>query len=293
MKDPAVEPTETTEGKTEGSHCGVCGEVLKAQESIPALGKPEEPGHKHTYESTVKKKPTCIEPGVKIFICSCGEKYTEEISALNHRYMEKCIPATMKADGKLQQICSICSDIKSETVIESPRKITWSQTDFTYDGKTKAPTVIIKDRKDRRLISGRDYQINYPAGRKKPGIYTVVLKFCGNYSGSVMETFMIRPQAAFLKKIAAKSRGIQVKWKKQETPIDGYQIQYSTNKDFKGRTAKITAVPKNASAKKILNLKAKKKYYVRIRTYKDVKVNGKNRTLYSDWSGRKTAVAKK
>ena len=293
VKDPAVEPTETTEGKTEGSHCGVCGEVLKAQESIPALGKPEEPGHKHTYESTVKKKPTCIEPGVKIFICSCGEKYTEEISALNHRYMEKCIPATMKADGKLQQICSICSDIKSETVIESPRKITWSQTDFTYDGKTKAPTVIIKDRKDRRLISGRDYQINYPAGRKKPGIYTVVLKFCGNYSGSVMETFMIRPQAAFLKKIAAKSRGIQVKWKKQETPIDGYQIQYSTNKDFKGRTAKITAVPKNASAKKILNLKAKKKYYVRIRTYKDVKVNGKNRTLYSDWSGRKTAVAKK
>ena len=104
---------------------------------------------------------------------------------------------------------------------------------------------------------------------------------------------MIRPQAAFLKKIAAKSRGIQVKWKKQETPIDGYQIQYCTNKDFKGRTAKITAVPKNASAKKILNLKAKKKYYVRIRTYKDVKVNGKNRTLYSDWSGRKTAVAKK
>ncbi len=293
VKDPAVEPTETTEGKTEGSHCGVCGEVLKAQESIPALGKPEEPGHKHTYESTVKKKPTCIEPGVKIFICSCGEKYTEEISALNHRYMEKCIPATMKADGKLQQICGICSDIKSETVIESPRKITWSQTDFTYDGKTKAPTVIIKDRKDRRLISGRDYQINYPAGRKKPGIYTVVLKFCGNYSGSVMETFMIRPQAAFLKKIAAKSRGIQVKWKKQETPIDGYQIQYCTNKDFKGRTAKITAVPKNASAKKILNLKAKKKYYVRIRTYKDVKVNGKNRTLYSDWSGRKTAVAKK
>ena len=293
VKDPAVEPTETTEGKTEGSHCGVCGAVLKAQESIPALGKPEEPGHKHTYESTVKKKPTCIEPGVKIFICSCGEKYTEEISALNHRYMEKCIPATMKADGKLQQICSICSDIKSETVIESPRKITWSQTDFTYDGKTKAPTVIIKDRKDRRLISGRDYQINYPAGRKKPGIYTVVLKFCGNYSGSVMETFMIRPQAAFLKKIAAKSRGIQVKWKKQETPIDGYQIQYCTNKDFKGRTAKITAVPKNASAKKILNLKAKKKYYVRIRTYKDVKVNGKNRTLYSDWSGRKTAVAKK
>ena len=38
--DPAVEPTETTEGKTEGKHCSVCGEVLVAQENIPALGTP-------------------------------------------------------------------------------------------------------------------------------------------------------------------------------------------------------------------------------------------------------------
>lgn len=35
--DAAVAPTETTDGLTEGSHCGVCGVVLQAQEVIPML----------------------------------------------------------------------------------------------------------------------------------------------------------------------------------------------------------------------------------------------------------------
>lgn len=35
VTDPAMAPTETTDGLTEGSHCGVCGAVLQAQEVIP------------------------------------------------------------------------------------------------------------------------------------------------------------------------------------------------------------------------------------------------------------------
>lgn len=38
VKDAAVEATCTSEGKTEGSHCSVCGEVLTKQETIPAKG---------------------------------------------------------------------------------------------------------------------------------------------------------------------------------------------------------------------------------------------------------------
>lgn len=37
VTDPAMAPTETTDGLTEGSHCGVCGVVLQAQEVIPML----------------------------------------------------------------------------------------------------------------------------------------------------------------------------------------------------------------------------------------------------------------
>ena len=41
VTDPAVEPTYTAEGKTEGSHCSVCGLVIVAQESVPKLKKTE------------------------------------------------------------------------------------------------------------------------------------------------------------------------------------------------------------------------------------------------------------
>lgn len=75
--------------------------------------------------------------------------------------------------------------------------------------------------------------------------------------------------------------------------MDGYQIQYSTKGSFKGKTTGLTTAKKSAASKKISKLKGKKKYYVRIRTYKTVKVNGKKVKLYSDWSAKKSVKTKK
>ena len=82
-------------------------------------------------------------------------------------------------------------------------------------------------------------------------------------------------------------------WNKQAAQIDGYQIQYCTSAKFKGKTLKAVTVKKNSTVKKISKLAGKKKYYVRIRTYKTVKVNGKSKKLYSDWSGKKAVNTKK
>ena len=291
VTDPAVEPTETEDGKTEGSHCSVCKEVLKEQQIIPATGKPGE--HEHKYEVTVTKEPTCTEEGIKTYTCSCGEKYIEKIAALGHKYVEKRIPATTISNGKVQRVCSVCAESSDIAVIERPGKIKWSKTDFTYDGKAKTPSVVIEDITGKKLTAGTDYRLVYSKGRKNPGVYTATLEFCGNYSGKVVKTFTIRPQKTSLKKITARSRGLRVTWKKQTTQTDGYQIQYSTNRSFKGKAAKIAEAGKKGTAKNISRLKGKKKYYVRIRTYKTVKVNGKKRTLYSDWSKSKTIRTKK
>ena len=121
----------------------------------------------------------------------------------------------------------------------------------------------------------------------------MTIEFQGKYSGEFTENFTIRPKKTSLKKVSAKSRGIQVVWKKQTTQTDGYEIQYCTSGNFKGKTLKKATVKKGATAKKISGLKGKKKYYVRIRTYKTVRVDGKSKKLYSDWSGKKTVRTKR
>ncbi|MDE6412494.1 MAG: fibronectin type III domain-containing protein, partial [Eubacterium sp.] len=108
------------------------------------------------------------------------------------------------------------------------------------------------------------------------------------YSGTVKKTFTIKPKATTLSSVTAKSKGFTAKWKKLTTQTTGYQIQYSTSSKFS--SAKTVTVSKNSTTSKTVSkLKAKKKYYVRIRTYKIV---GKTK-IYSDWSKSKAVTTKK
>ena len=75
--------------------------------------------------------------------------------------------------------------------------------------------------------------------------------------------------------VKAQSKAFTVKWKKKSS-ITGYQIQYSTNSKFKKGNKSIKIKSAKTVSKKITKLKAAKKYYVRIRTYKGKK--------YSKWS---------
>ena len=94
----------------------------------------------------------------------------------------------------------------------------------------------------------------------------------------------VAPKESSLKgKIKAKSKSFTVKWKKQ-TDVSGYQIQYSTNKKFKKGTKIKTVKKPNVTKLTVKKLKAGKKYYVRVRTYKTV--NGTN--YYSPWSKSKS-----
>ncbi len=75
--------------------------------------------------------------------------------------------------------------------------------------------------------------------------------------------------------VKAQSKAFTVKWKKKSS-ITGYQIQYSTDSKFKKEKKSIKTKNAKTVSKKITKLKAAKKYYVRIRTYKGKK--------YSKWS---------
>ena len=84
--------------------------------------------------------------------------------------------------------------------------------------------------------------------------------------------------------VKAQNKAFTVKWKKKSS-ITGYQIQYSTNSKFKKENKSIKIKSAKTGSKKITKLKAAKKYYVRIRTYKGKK--------YSKWSKVKSAKISK
>lgn len=99
-------------------------------------------------------------------------------------------------------------------------------------------------------------------------------------------------KATTISKVSAQKKGFKAAWKKQSSQTTGYQLQYSTSSKFK--SAKTVTITKNkTTSKSISRLKAKKKYYVRIRTYKTVKINGKTIKLYSAWSKAKIVTTKK
>ena len=154
------------------------------------------------------------------------------------------------------------------------------------------PGVTVKDSKGKALKNGTDYKISYPKGMKNVGKYTVKVTLKGNYSGSKSMTYNINPKGTGVSKVKAAKKSFKVTWKKQATQITGYQVQYSTSSKFK--SAKTVTISKNkTTSKSVGKLSAKKKYYVRVRTYKTVKVNGKNVKLYSGWSKAKSVTTKK
>ena len=88
-------------------------------------------------------------------------------------------------------------------------------------------------------------------------------------------------------KLTAGRKAFAVKWKKQAAQTTGYQIQYSLSKKFTG--SKTVSVNRNSTTSATISrLSAKKRYYVRIRTYKKVG----SKVYYSAWSAAKYVTTK-
>jgi hypothetical protein len=166
--------------------------------------------------------------------------------------------------------------------------ITLSASTYTYDGKVKKPTVKLYN-KNKKEINSYYYTVSYASGRKNVGTYKITVKFKNGYSGSISKSFVINPKNTSISSITAKSKGFTVKWKKYTTQTTGYQIQYATDSKF-SKNCKTVTVSKNSTVSTTVSkLSAKKKYYVRIRTYKTVG----SKKYYSSWSGSKTVTTKK
>ena len=179
--DPAVPAGCKTQGKTEGSHCSVCGQIIKAQEDIPADG--------HKTQKEVKK-------------------------------------AGRSSDGKVKEICTVCSTVVKEQTVASIKFIRLSKESYTYNGKARKPSVTVTDRQGRALSEGTDFTVSYPAGRKNTGIYTLKITFRGSYGGTAEKSFQIIPKRMAIAKLTPKKKGFSVNMIPSFLVLDGFMGEY-------------------------------------------------------------------
>ena len=230
VTDKAVAATCTTAGKTEGSHCSVCGKVIKAQTEIKAKG--------HVAGDWITDKAAAV--GVK------GRK---------HRSCMVCGAVVESADIPALSPKSISS-----------ASVSLSIATYSFDGKVKTPSVTVK-LGSTVLRKGIDYVVSY-RNNKNVGKATVVITGKGLYAGTITRTFVINPAKQEIQKLTAKSKGFYIDYA-AKGHATGYEIQYATNSSFSGAKKTVITSNKTDKVT-VSKLSGNKKYYVRVRTYTTV-----------------------
>ena len=323
--DQGKAATCTTDGLTEGKHCSVCKTVLVPQEVIPASHNWEEnftidkepscttegrksihckkcgetkdeqvipaTGHDFTEWETIEET-SCTKEGITQRRCKiCGFTETKKLDKKAHEWGTEYTvdqPATFAADGSKSIHCKNCETISEAIAIPRINSVKISATAYTYSGGVKTPSVTVKDANGNALHNKTDYIVQYASGRKNVGTYKVIVTFKDNYSGKKTLSFTIDPKGTTISSLSKSKKAFTAKWKKQSAQTSGYQLLYSTNSKFKSRNKYVTVSSYKTTSKTIKKLAAKKKYYVKIRTYRSV--SGKK--YYSGWSAAKTVVTK-
>ncbi len=146
VTDAAIPATCTRTGKTEGSHCSVCGEVFVEQKDVPMLE------HEETTKEEITVQPSCTEKGSKVVITYCtvcgnetAERETVELSALGHQFGEWDVTtnATCGADGEKRRDCERCDAFETETI-----PATGNHTESTKENVIKEATCLEKGSKE-------------------------------------------------------------------------------------------------------------------------------------------------
>ncbi|MBO5371555.1 MAG: CAP domain-containing protein [Lachnospiraceae bacterium] len=295
-----VTATCTSVGYSGDLYCSGCGEMLQSGKELPLAD--HIPVTDEGVESTCQTEGKTT--GTHCSVCNKILTEQQNIPKLEHKYTESILPATLKANGQIKNICSECGDGTSVS-IPYPKQIRLTSSEGVYNGEMHMPKAEVTDAAGQS-ISEDKYRIEYAEGMIEPGSYVVTVTFTDTlYSGSVQFTYRIlsnsnqdstvEPPKSETPDLSKKTPTLPVpKWKnikagrkkltltwKKEKGIDGYEIIYSTSKKIKASKIKKVCIKKAGKTKLVIKkLKSKKKYYLYIRTYK----KDSGQTYYSGWS---------
>lgn len=162
------------------------------------------------------------------------------------------------------------------------------ETDFFFDpgplgdnAAYRSVSVIVKGTKQDEVKDSK------PATKPSESATTPSTTQPATKPSTTKNTETVKPKKTSIKKLSKGKKKFTVTWAKV-SGVKGYQIQYSSDKKFKKNNKSVTVTKQKTTKASVKKLKSKKKYYVRVRTYKTV--NGKK--IYSSWSKVKSVKTK-
>ena len=222
-------------------------------------------------------------------------KFNEKVLTLNKdysvAYSNNVNPGTAKATitgkggytGNVEKTFTIMPEEKNGiTCAKKTYNVVYGAKSFKINASSKSKLTYVSSDPKVAAVDKNTGKVTI----KGCGIATITVS---TGTESVKVTIKVSPKKQTVKSVkAAKGRKLTVKWKRDKTAA-GYQVQLSLKNNFK-KIEKNKKLAKNAKTEyKFTRLKAGKKYYVRVRSYK----KSKNQTLYGAWSKIKTVKIKK
>ncbi|MCQ2545585.1 MAG: S8 family serine peptidase [Clostridia bacterium] len=161
---------------------------------------------------------------------------------------------------------------------------------YIYDGGVKSNAVTVKGADGATWTNGNQYKLSGTLSAKMPGTYSVTVTptDTSNYN-AVSKSFSISVQPTTIKSLSGAKKAFKVKAaKKGKNYVTGYQVRYSLNESMSGAKTKTIGTKYSRVSKKVTKLKAKKTYYVQVRSYKTIS----KKKYYSSWNAVKSVKTK-
>ena len=184
------------------------GEDANGNEITLGEGFYDEKGNKIEAEVRINTAPNPLKIGkdnyliVRFLGIEC--KVQIEVVENNHIYNSE-----ESKDGSITYQCAFCG----RTYF--PKTMKLSNTSFKYNGKVHRPTIILKNGKGK-TVSKSNYSIKYSnKNSKKVGEYTITIKFKGDYKGTKVLTYKIKPKGVTVKKVKASKKAFKINWYKK------------------------------------------------------------------------------
>ena len=238
----------------------------------------------HDFELVSEQPATCTNAGLVTYKCTiCGEIETQAVNPIGHNFgnnSQYCLNGCGTANPNYAAPAQPTQPPTTQPTQPPATQPTQAPTQQPAPAPTQAPT--------QAPTNAPATVENTAAPTTAPQVeQTTTPQQTAEPTTQTTTKAVAKPKAAKFKKVKGSKKAIALTWAKVKG-VKGYQIQVATDKKFKKNKKTVTIKKQKTTKKTVKKLKVKKKYFVRIRTYKTV--NGKK--VYSSWSKAKTVKTK-